>query len=49
MIPLGQKQKLLVSDHPTDPNFNPRPNKIFFIKKKKKKKKKKKARERKKK
>jgi hypothetical protein len=27
-----QKKKLLVSSHPTDPNFNPRPYKFFGLK-----------------
>jgi hypothetical protein len=33
---LGKKKKLLVSGHPTDPNFNPWPYEIFFIFRKKK-------------
>jgi hypothetical protein len=34
----ANEKKMLVSGHPTDPNFNPRPYKFFLFFKKKKKK-----------
>jgi hypothetical protein len=30
-VSLGQEKIIVGSGHPTDPNFNPRPYKIFFM------------------